>query len=191
VLRFSIDCLTTEPWRNGGGVTRTVATGGGAHAREWDWRISIADITQSGPFSTFPKMDRQLTLIEGHGIVLRGVSGSMRLAQIGDSVAFPGEEALHVTLIDGPVRACNVIARRGVSAGVAQVHHSAVLKGPYNVALVLAGEFSLGTARQPEEILRAGDGIHVANIADAPMLQRLGENGAVLCAAIREAVTQP
>jgi uncharacterized protein len=171
-------------------VTRTVATGGGAHALEWDWRISIADITQNGPFSTFPKMDRQLTLIEGRGIVLKGVSGSMRLARIGDSVVFPGEETLHATLIDGSVRACNVIARRGVSAGTAQVHRSMVPKGGYNVALVLAGEFSLGTARQPDEILRAGDGIHVENIAEAPMLRSLAENGAVLCAAISRTVTQ-
>jgi uncharacterized protein len=172
-------------------VTRTVAAGGGADARDWDWRVSIADITQAGPFSTFPGMYRQLTLIEGGGIVLKSVSGSMRLTRIGDSVVFPGEETLHVTLIDGPVRACNVIARRGISAGAAHVHGAAVLNGGYNVALVLAGEFALGTARQPGEVLRAGDGIYAADIADAPVLQRSGENGAVLCAVIRETVTQP
>ncbi len=172
-------------------MTRTVAAGSGADARDWDWRVSIADITRDGPFSTFPKMDRQLTLIEGGGIVLKGVSGSMRLTRIGDGVVFPGEEPLHVTLIDGPVRACNVIARRGVSAGAAHVHGAAVLKGGYNVALVLAGDFALGTARQPEEILRAGDGVYAANIADAPVLRRSVENGAVLCVVIREMVTQP
>jgi hypothetical protein len=136
-------------------------------------------------------MDRQLTLIEGRGIVLKGVSGTMRLTRVGDSVVFPGEETLHVMLIDGPVRACNVIARRDVSAGAAHLLGSAVLKGGYNIALVLTGEFAFGTARQPDEILRAGEGIHVANIVDAPVLHRLAENGAVLCAAIRDTVTQP
>jgi uncharacterized protein len=172
-------------------VTRTVAVGGGTHAREWNWRISIAEITQDGPFSTFPGRDRQFTLIEGGGVVLKSVSGSMRLARIGDSVVFPGEETLHVTLIDGPVRACNVIARRGVSVGAAHVRGSAVLKGGYNVALVLAGEFAFGTARQPDEVLGVGDGIYAANTADAPVLQRSVENGAVLCVVIRETVTQP
>ncbi len=153
--------------------------------------MSVADIAQNGPFSKFPRMDRQLTLIEGRGVVLHGVSGSMRLTGVGDSVVFPGEETLRVELIDGPVRACNVIARRGVSRGGAHLHRgSAEVAGGYHVALILAGEFALRVPSQPDEMLCTGDGIHVENIVDAPVLRPLSKDGAVLCTVIHSPVTQ-
>ena len=189
--RFSIDSLTSEPWRNGGGITRTVATGGGAHARDWDWRVSVADIAQNGPFSVFPKVDRHLTLIEGGGIVLHGVSGSMRLASVGDGVAFPGEQVLNVELIDGPVRVWNLMTRRGEATGLVHVHGDPrVDVDGYNVALVIAGEFALPQTGSHEEIVCAGEGIHVVAAAEAPRLRPLCKRSAVLCTVIRTSVTQ-
>lgn len=48
--------LPPEPWKNGGGVTRTLAVDGQAAVPRW--RVSIADIEQDGPYSRFPGYDR-------------------------------------------------------------------------------------------------------------------------------------
>src|SRR5665811_1616202 len=65
IVRFAD--LPVIPWRNGGGVTRevvasgaSVASGGsgGSDPRDFDWRISIADVSRPGPFSAFPGVDR-------------------------------------------------------------------------------------------------------------------------------------
>ena len=151
--------------------------------------MSIADITQNGPFSAFPTMDRELTLIAGNGIVLHGVSGSMRLAQVGESVVFPGEESLQAELIDGPVRACNLIGRRGVLRIASHVHRGTAAVKLYNVALVLAGEFEVRVPSGPV-VLNEGDGIHVQSTVDAPTLLASCRNSAVLCAVISSFVTQ-
>ena len=43
---FCIDAVTPEPWRNGGGLTRTIATS--ADHDGIVWRVSVADINQDG-----------------------------------------------------------------------------------------------------------------------------------------------
>ncbi|HNM98403.1 MAG TPA: HutD family protein, partial [Marmoricola sp.] len=42
---------TVVPWRNGGGSTREYFKVGGD---DFDWRLSVAQIVQPGPFSAFP-----------------------------------------------------------------------------------------------------------------------------------------
>ena len=66
--------LPVVPWRNGGGVTREVATGGSGE-EGFDWRISIADVEVPGPFSAFPGLDRTITLVGGErmDLVIDGV----------------------------------------------------------------------------------------------------------------------
>ena len=139
-----------------------MATGGGTNPRDWDWRVSVADIAENGPFSIFPKMDRHLTLIEGRGLVLRGASGSMRLAGIGDSIAFPGEQTLDVELIDGPVRVWNVMVRRGVINGavclVSGTCATRRLQVQSRVVLVLEGDVSIADPAALDETFRAGHG---------------------------------
>ncbi len=153
--------------------------------------MSVADIAQNGPFSMFPKVDRHLTLIEGHGIVLHGGSGSIRLARVGDGVTFPGEQVLNVELIDGPVRVWNVMTRRGGAIGLVDMHRNPPdAVDTYDIALVVAGEFALRRTGSRQEIVGAGDCI-CAPAVGAPALRALSKSSAVLCTAIRTAaVTQ-
>lgn len=71
LIRYA-DLLET-PWKNGGGVTRTIA------ARTEDdatlWRLSMADVAQGGPFSNFAGLTRSLTVVSGDGMVLHGPGG--------------------------------------------------------------------------------------------------------------------
>ena len=59
------------PWKNGGGLTREVASSPpGSALTDFDWRISFAEVAAGGPFSTFPGVDRVIILIDGPAMAL-------------------------------------------------------------------------------------------------------------------------
>ena len=108
--------LAPVPWKNGGGSTTEIAIEPpGAQFDEFEWRISLATITQDGPFSLFPGVDRTLALVEGAGLTL-DIDDSRRFV-LGDEdtvIEFPGEAAIGATLIGGPTIDFNVMTRRAV-----------------------------------------------------------------------------
>ena len=56
------------PWKNGGGETTEIAVfPAGAGLDDFDWRVSMARVESSGPFSVFPGIDRTLAILEGEG----------------------------------------------------------------------------------------------------------------------------
>jgi environmental stress-induced protein Ves len=140
LIRFSD--LEPVPWRNGGGVTREIAAAPyDGEPGSFRWRVSIADITSEGPFSTFEEVDRQLVLVEGAGMVI-SVDGRPHRVKLFDVLAFPGDAPCGGTLVDGPTRVLNVMTRRGlVRAGVRIVSGATVLSGqadPDSERLVVA-----------------------------------------------------
>jgi hypothetical protein len=95
------------PWRNGGGVTREVATDG---ADPFRWRISIADVASDGPFSAFPGYHRTITVLRGAGMRLRIDGVEHTIAARYAPFDFDGAADTTCTLLDGPVVDFNVIA---------------------------------------------------------------------------------
>ena len=63
-----LEDTVATPWRNGGGVTRELAAW--PSSTDWTWRISVAEIGQSGPFSTFDGVDRWFAVLAGSGVQL-------------------------------------------------------------------------------------------------------------------------
>jgi hypothetical protein len=117
VVRFAE--LTAVPWRNGGGVTREVMSAGGSGSQGFDWRISIAEVNEPGPFSAFPGVDRIITVVEGEGmdLVIDGVEHALGLHEL---LRFDGASRSECTRLAGPVRDLNVMTRRDrLSATVA------------------------------------------------------------------------
>ena len=56
------------PWKNGGGTTTEVAVSPDhAGLEDFDWRISMARVETSGPFSSFAGIDCTLSVLEGEG----------------------------------------------------------------------------------------------------------------------------
>jgi hypothetical protein len=90
------------PWKNGGGITHEamrVPPGGDPFL----WRVSVAHIDASGPFSDFADYDRTMVLLRGAGIELRfGDGTSKTLLRPGDLVNFDGALATHGELLGGP-----------------------------------------------------------------------------------------
>ena len=61
-----LSLIAATPWKNGGGATRELACSPlGADMAHFDWRVSVATIAQSGPFSCFAGVDRIITLLSG------------------------------------------------------------------------------------------------------------------------------
>jgi len=160
-VRFSFDQLLIGRWRNGGGSTREIISWPGADAGEpgaFGWRASIATIDSDGDFSAFPGVDRIITLLDGHGVILHGADGSSHaLTQPGRPHPFAGEQPVHATLVAGPSLDFNIMTRRGeYSAEVRLIERQMRLPaGQCGVLYVMAGEWRL-----PELApLMAGDGI--------------------------------
>ncbi|MGY3265323.1 HutD/Ves family protein [Lysobacter sp. HA35] len=100
-------------WRNGTGWTREIHAEPGIDGADWDWRLSIAEITADGPFSTLPGVDRELVLLAGEGVRLRFDDGVVAdvLPPYGRH-RFAGEVAVHGELVDGPTHDFNLMWRR-------------------------------------------------------------------------------
>ncbi|TLM83091.1 HutD family protein [Pseudarthrobacter sp. NamE5] len=125
IIRFA--SLKPEPWRNGGGVTRQLAShsaSGSANSGDryggWDWRVSIADVTKAGDFSPFPGMERVLTVVEGE-LLLLTVDGAEQAMEKYRPFRFPGGAATSAKLPTGDVRNLNVITRSGAFKGYTSI----------------------------------------------------------------------
>ena len=103
------------PWKNGGGTTTEIAVSpDGAGLDEFDWRVSMARVEGSGPFSSFAGIDRTLSVLEGEGIVL-DIAGqpAARLTPASALFSFPADLPTSAALIAGPITDLNVMTRRG------------------------------------------------------------------------------
>lgn len=111
--------LEPAPWKNGGGSTTEIAIAPpGASLDKFDWRISLATIAASGPFSAFPGVDRTLALVDGPGVMLEiGDEGRFVLSEDDPIVEFAGESVVSATLTGGVTTDFNVMTRR------ARCHH--------------------------------------------------------------------
>ena len=62
--------FTTTPWKNNKGKTIELAISAGGTVEQFDWRLSMASVTEDGPFSDFSGYQRNLVLTQGNGIIL-------------------------------------------------------------------------------------------------------------------------
>lgn len=76
------------------------------------WRASIADITDDGPFSAFPGLDRQLLLCSDTGLLLTVDGVDHRLGPL-EIARFAGEARTSACREGGDAVAFNVMTRRG------------------------------------------------------------------------------
>ncbi len=111
--------LLAAPWKNGGGSTTEICIApAGAGFDNFDWRISLATIAHSGPFSSFAGIDRTLTLVAGAGVMLQiEHARNVALCAATPIIEFAGEAAVHATVTEGVTTDFNVMTRR------ARCHH--------------------------------------------------------------------
>jgi len=110
--------LVVAPWKNGGGVTTEIAAGAPrSDDQQWSWRVSVAEVGATGPFSAFHGIDRTIAVVEGSGMDLRFDDGRMVPLELNRPVDFDGGDAVTGILRDGRIRDFNVMVdRRSYSA---------------------------------------------------------------------------
>lgn len=97
------------PWKNGAGSTEEIARDAGAGLDGFGWRLSIADVEESGSFSAFAGYQRIITVVQGAGMRLR-VDGQLSRELIPlDPFAFDGASVVHCELLGGAIRDFNLI----------------------------------------------------------------------------------
>ncbi|HEX6795924.1 MAG TPA: HutD family protein [Casimicrobiaceae bacterium] len=101
-----------QAWRNGGGTTTELARNGATD--RWLWRLSVADVDRSGPFSDFTGYRRFIMLLEGSGMALSfDCVPPVVLDRRYRPFSFDGGMRTQCTLLDGPIRDMNLIVDDG------------------------------------------------------------------------------
>ncbi|OCP07946.1 MULTISPECIES: HutD family protein [unclassified Ensifer] len=151
------------PWKNGGGETVEIAVfPEKASLGDFDWRVSMATVASDGPFSSFPGIDRTLSILQGKGMRL-SIEGRAPVVMTGEAapLPFPADVATSATLVDGPIVDLNVMTRRGRLAHTVRrlaIDHPQTVEGSAETTLVLChgGAVRL-TAAEGQADLAAGD----------------------------------
>jgi environmental stress-induced protein Ves len=106
------------PWKNGGGITHE-ALRVPESGDPFRWRVSVAHIDASGPFSEFAEYNRKMVLLQGSGVELRFADGvSKYLRNVGELVEFDGANSAHCVLLKGPCVDLNLMITKADAAAV-------------------------------------------------------------------------
>lgn len=97
------------PWKNGGGFTAEITRDAGEGLDGFGWRLSIADIEESGGFSAFAGYQRIISVLQGDGMRLQVDGHVSRPLLAFDAFAFSGESQVGCNLLGGPIRDFNLI----------------------------------------------------------------------------------
>jgi uncharacterized protein len=124
--------FTPTPWKNGGGITHE-AVRVPPHGNSFRWRVSVAEIDASGPFSEFVEYHRKMVLLRGSGVRLTFDGGQQTyLRDVGDLAEFDGAVATECELLNGPCVDLNLMVSKsmtGVRAWVEQLQESRPWQG--------------------------------------------------------------
>jgi environmental stress-induced protein Ves len=120
------DSFTRTVWKNGGGVTHE-AIRVPPSGEPFSWRVSVAHIEKSGPFSDFAGYERKMLLLQGRGLRLTfGDGRRSELRDVGDCVEFDGATSAHCDLLDGPCIDLNLMTSKSLRthAQIERLHGS-------------------------------------------------------------------
>jgi environmental stress-induced protein Ves len=119
------------PWRNGMGVTLEIAREPSI-GDDFQWRLSLATVASSGPFSNYAGFGRSVTLIAGEGFQLGiGDQAPVVLDRLGATALFPGDAATRCTLLNGPATDLSLMVREpGTIISVTRIQAVAPLTVP-------------------------------------------------------------
>lgn len=102
------------PWRNGGGTTRELVAW--PNTQNWQWRVSVAEVARSGPFSSFSGVRRWFAVLEGEGVCLKVAGAPHTLDSNANPLEFDGAAQTTCELLGGGTQDFNLMVNTGKSA---------------------------------------------------------------------------
>ena len=118
----SLDEVKPTPWRNGGGTTRELLAW--PQVKDWQWRASVAEVVQSGPFSSFADVKRWFAVLEGDGVCLTVDGALHNLSQRDQPLMFDGAAQTTCKLQGGATQDFNLMVQGGTLARMLRVNGS-------------------------------------------------------------------
>jgi environmental stress-induced protein Ves len=106
-----------QPWKNGRGTTREVLRV--PDADDYDVRISVAEVTEPGPFSTFPGYVRFTMKLGGGAIALERRDETVWLHP-GTLVELAGDEPIVAQLPGEPAELLNIVVKPAIPVGTGE-----------------------------------------------------------------------
>jgi environmental stress-induced protein Ves len=181
MIHIHAKSLVSTPWANGGGLTRQVCIhppSSSFSADPFDYRLSSATISASGPFSVFPGTKRLLTSVSGSAQLLVAGSATMDLTP-GKVLKFDGAATIQCELVDStkPVVDVGLIYSSSLTASGRLMH---VVAGStstvtldanpqqHHLLVILNGAASVSAAGQSFE-MEEMDCIHVTQAQTADL----------------------
>ncbi|MDD1967916.1 HutD family protein [Pseudomonas putida] len=163
------------PWKNGGGSTEEITRDAGEGLDGFGWRLSIADIGESGGFSVFDGYLRIITVLQGAGMTLNIDGQDSEALLPSDPFAFSGDSQVSCTLLDGPIRDFNLIyspARYRARLQWIDVMQPQRFFSSANVFLVFsaAEQMAANVAEHPPQLLDRHDCLQLDN-AEGSLLE--------------------
>ncbi|MFJ3521773.1 HutD family protein [Pseudomonas sp. NPDC090203] len=163
------------PWKNGGGSTEEITRDAGEGLDGFGWRLSIADIGESGGFSVFEGYLRIITVLQGAGMTLNIDGQDSEALLPSDPFAFSGDSQVSCTLLDGPIRDFNLIyspARYRARLQWIDVLQPQRFFSSANVFLVFsaAEQMAANVAEHPPQLLDRHDCLQLDN-AEGSLLE--------------------
>lgn len=142
---------TRQPWKNGKGETVELARADRDGALLW--RLSMATVAEDGPFSVFPGIERNLTVLTGPGFRLKGDGIALDCAPL-RPVAFAGDIPVRAVDTEGQTSTdFNVMTARSLPRP-----HVSVTEGPLDLpADGLLALFALESVRLSDRGLARHD----------------------------------
>lgn len=108
---FTEENFIAMPWKNGRGMTTEIFSIRDIHG-DILFRLSTATVSQDGPFSHFPHIDRVISLLSGKGFLLKSKSKEVLIRNRSDLHSFKGEEDVFCELVQGECFDFNVMTNR-------------------------------------------------------------------------------
>lgn len=139
------------PWKNGGGETLEIAIfPPGASVDNFSWRLSMARVDASGPFSLFSSTDRILAVLEGAMNLSVAGRPPVRLSPTSAAHEFPGDAPAQAEVLS-TVTDLNVMIRRSeFSAQVYKLQQAKVVTGSDETFVLVRSDAQLATGETLE-----------------------------------------
>lgn len=154
------------PWANGLGQTIELLREDGPDGLRL--RLSIATVTDPGPFSLFPGIDRVLTVISGPGFHLTGAGRALHAAPL-LPVAFPGDIAIAATGVTAASEDFNVMTARTQPTPQVWIAASGTITPKGRLFLLpLAAATANGQAIAPRDLIETRAPVTI--LSDGPIL---------------------
>jgi uncharacterized protein len=145
------------PWKNGGGETLEVAIfPAGASVDNFSWRVSMARVDASGPFSLFSGTDRILSVLEGEMNLIVAGRPPVRLSPTSAPHEFSGDTPAHAEVLS-TVTDLNVMIRRSeFSAQVRKLQQAKVVAGSGETFVLVRSNAQLasGETLERDDVVR-------------------------------------